>query len=199
MLNLTDYVPHIVLFMPLPHLFCNCRSVPLNLHPLLLSPSTHPDNHLFVLCIDDSVHLFCFLGSTCKGIQYLSFSVWLIPLSFPESSVGEESVCNAADPSSSPGSGRFTGEGIGYPLQYSWTTLMVQLVKNPPAIRETWVQSLGWEDPLEKGKATRSSILAWRIPWTMWFMGSQRVRHDRATFTFTFMVHPCCHQRLWLF
>ena len=44
---------------------------------------------------------------------------------------------------------------------------MTQLVKNPPAVRETWVQSLGWEDPLEKGKATHSSILAWRIPWTV--------------------------------
>ena len=45
---------------------------------------------------------------------------------------------------------------------------MAQLVKNPPAMQEIWVQSLGWEDPLEKGKATHSSILAWRIPWTIW-------------------------------
>ena len=52
------------------------------------------------------------------------------------------------------GSGRSTGEGIGYLLQYSWASLMVQLVKNPPAMREKWVRSLGWEDPLEKGKAT---------------------------------------------
>ena len=59
------------------------------------------------------------------------------------------------------------GEGIGYPLQYSWASLVAQLVKNPPAMRETWVQSLGWEDPLEKGKATHFSILAWRIPWTV--------------------------------
>ena len=62
---------------------------------------------------------------------------------------------------------RSAGEGIGYPLQYSWVFLVAQLVKNPPAMRETWVQSLGWEDPLEKGKATRSSILAWRIPRTV--------------------------------
>ena len=62
------------------------------------------------------------------------------------------------------GSGRSAGEGIGYPLQYSWASLASQLVKNPPAMRETWVQSLGWEDPLEKGKTTHSSILAWRIP-----------------------------------
>ena len=58
-------------------------------------------------------------------------------------------------------------EGIGYPLQYSWASLVAQLVKNPPAMQETWVQSLGWKDPLEKGKATHSSILAWRIPWTV--------------------------------
>ena len=65
------------------------------------------------------------------------------------------------------GSGRSAGEGIGYPLQYSWASLVSQLVKNLPAMRETWVQYLGWEYPLEKGKATHSSILAWRIPWTV--------------------------------
>jgi len=66
-----------------------------------------------------------------------------------------------------PGSGRSTGEGIGYPLQYSWGSLVAHLVKNPPAMQETWVRSLGWEDPMEKGKANHSSILAWRIPWTV--------------------------------
>ena len=63
-----------------------------------------------------------------------------------------------------PGSGRSTGEWIGYPLQYSWAFLVAQLVKNPPAMQETWVRSLGWEDSLEKGKATHSSILAWKFP-----------------------------------
>ena len=58
-------------------------------------------------------------------------------------------------------------EGIGYPLQYSWAFLVAQLVKNPSAMWETWVLSLGWEDPLEKRKATYSSILAWRILWTV--------------------------------
>ena len=67
-----------------------------------------------------------------------------------------------------------------------WTSLVAQLVKNLPAIREAWVQFLGWEDPLEKGKATHSSILAWRIPWTIQPMGLQRVRHDWETFTFMF-------------
>ena len=59
--------------------------------------------------------------------------------------------------------GRSPGEGISYPLQYSWTSLVAQMVKNPPAMQETWVRSLGWEDPLEEGMATHSIILAWRI------------------------------------
>ena len=63
---------------------------------------------------------------------------------------------------------------------------IAQLVKNLPALWETWVRSLGWEDTLEKGKATHSSILAWRIPWTVQSTGSQRVGHDRAMITFTF-------------
>ena len=57
-------------------------------------------------------------------------------------------------------------------------SLVAQLVKNPPAMQEIWVRSLGWEDPLEKEKATNSIIPAWRIPWTIQSMGSQRVRHD---------------------
>ena len=72
--------------------------------------------------------------------------------SFADSSVGKESACKAGDSSLIPGLGRSAGEGIGYPFQYSWAFLMAQLVKNPPAMWETWVQSLGWEDPLEKGK-----------------------------------------------
>ena len=91
---------------------------------------------------------------------------------------GKESACNTGDPGSIPGLGRSTGEGIDYPLQYSWASVVAQLVKNPTAMWETWVRSLGWEDPLEKGKATHCSILAWRIPWTIQYMGSQRVRHD---------------------
>ena len=86
---------------------------------------------------------------------------------FPDSSVGKESTCNAGDPCSIPGLGRSHGEGIGYPLQYSGTSLVAQLVKNLPAMWETWVQPLGWEDSLEKGKATHSNILVWRIPWTL--------------------------------
>ena len=70
---------------------------------------------------------------------------------FPDSSVGKESTCNAGNPGSIPGLERSAGEGIGYPLQYSWASLVAQLVKNPSAVQETWVQSLDWEDLLEKG------------------------------------------------
>ena len=79
---------------------------------------------------------------------------------FPGGSAGKEFACSAGEPSLIPGSGRSTGEGTGYPLQYPWASLLVQLVKNSPAMQEPWVQSLRWEDPLEKGKATHSSILA---------------------------------------
>ena len=105
------------------------------------------------------------------GASY-SLSITLIrqlhnPKGFPDSSVGKESACNAGDTGSISGLGRSAGEGIGYPLQYSWASLVAQLVKNLPAMQETWVRSLGWEDLLEKGKVTHSSILAWRIPWTV--------------------------------
>ena len=88
-------------------------------------------------------------------------------MGFLDSSVGKESTCNAGDPSSIPRLVRSTGEGIGYTLLYSWASLVAQLVKNLPAMQETWIRSLGWTYTLEKGKATHSSILAWRIPWTV--------------------------------
>ena len=132
-----------------------------------------------------------------------------IYMGFPGSSAGEEPTYNAGDPDSIPGSGRSAGEGLGYPLQYSWASLVVQLVKNLPAMQDTWVQSLDWKDPPEKRKSTHSSILAWRIPWTVQCMGLQRVGHDRATFIHNWeqglqslvqsevkirsiLAHPCC-------
>ena len=82
-----------------------------------------------------------------------------------------------------PGSGRTPGGGKGYPRQYPWASLVAQMVKNQPAVRETWVQPLVWENTLEEAMATHSRILAWRIPWTeepggLQSMGSQRVRHN---------------------
>ena len=104
-------------------------------------------------------------------------------MGFPGRSAGKESTCKAGDPGSIPVWGRSPGEGIGYPLQYSWASLMTQAIKNPLAMRETWIRSLGWEDPLEEGMATHYSILTWRIPmdkgaWWAIVNGSQRVRHD---------------------
>ena len=85
-------------------------------------------------------------------------------MDFPGSSAGRESTCNAGDPRLIPGLGRSAGEGIGYPLPYSWASLVTQLVENLPAMQETWVLSLGQEDPLGEVMATHSRILAWRIP-----------------------------------
>ena len=84
-------------------------------------------------------------------------------MGFPGSSAGKESACNAGDPGSITGSGKSVGEGIGYPLQYSWAFLVAQIVKNLPAMQETCVLSLGWEDSLEEGMATHFNILVWRI------------------------------------
>ena len=68
----------------------------------------------------------------------------MVPQGFPDSSVGKESACNAGDPGLIPGSGRSAGEGIGYSLQYSWAALVAQLLKNPPAMRETCVGKIPW-------------------------------------------------------
>ena len=95
-----------------------------------------------------------------------SSQIYICPLLWVNSSVGKESICNEGDPRSIPQSGRSAREGISYPLPRFGASLVAQLVKNLPAMQETWVQSLGWEDPLEKGKATHPSILAWRISWT---------------------------------
>ena len=85
------------------------------------------------------------------------------------------------------GSERSAGDGIGYPLQYFWASLVAQLVKNLPAMWETWVQSLGWEDPLEKGKATHCSY-GLENSMDCIIQGVARVGHDWVTFTFTFLV-----------
>ena len=103
-------------------------------------------------------------------LPHLEFSFNSLQIYFPLNRLFHSSHTfvgsyNAGNPGLIPGSGRSPGEGIGYPLQYSWPSLVAQLVKNPPAMQETWVLSLGWEDPLEKGKATHSNILAWRVPW----------------------------------
>ena len=129
-------------------------------------------------------------SSTPTSLRIFYSLLWSRQLKggFPGSSDSKESACNSGDPSSIPGSGRSPGEGIGYSFQYSWASLVTQTVKNLPAMQETWVQYLGWEDPLEKEMASCSSILAWKIPWSeepggLQSMGSQRVGHNRVTNT----------------
>ena len=76
----------------------------------------------------------------CNMTEHTHMLILIIRfLRFPDSSVGKESACNAEDPGLIPGSGRSAGEGIGYPLEYSWDSLVAQLVKNLPAMWETWV------------------------------------------------------------
>ena len=104
------------------------------------------------------------------GAPEIKASMLLVPeaaCKYSHCSVDKESAWNAGDPGSTPGSGRSPGEGIGSPLLCSWASLVAQPVKNLPVVWKTRVRSLGWEDPLEKGKAPHSSILAWRIPWTV--------------------------------
>ena len=105
-------------------------------------------------------------------------------MGFPSSSAGKESTCNAGNPSSIPGSGSSPGESIGYPLQYSWASLVAQTIKNLPARQETGIQSMGWEDPLEEGMATHSSIL------------SRKISMDKEAWQAT--VHGVKKSRTWL-
>ena len=113
------------------------------------------------------------------SVVKIKFCQWI---RFPDNSVGKESACNAGDPGLIPGLGRSSGEGIGYSLQNSWALLVAHLVKNPSAMPETWVWSLGWEDPLEEGTTTHSNILAWKIPGTVQSMASHTVWQYLATF-----------------
>ena len=120
------------------------------------------------------------MGSQRVGYDWADW----VTLGFSGSSAGKESACNAGYPSLIPGSGRSPGEGIGYPLQYSWASLVAQMVKIPPTLGKTWFRFLGWEDPLEEGMAIHSSILTWRIPM------------DRAVWWGT--VHTVAKSQTWL-
>ena len=88
-----------------------------------------------------------------KTFKFVTCTKLSLTQAFPSSSVGKESPHNAGDVGSIPGLGGCTGDGIGYPLQYSWSSRVPQLVKNPTAMWENWVWSLAWEDPLQKGMA----------------------------------------------
>ena len=100
-----------------------------------------------------------------------------INCAFPGISAGEEATCHAGDPDAIPGSGRFPREGIGYPLQY-FASLVAQIVKNPPAVQGTWVRSLGWEDSLDEGMATHSSILGIPLDRGSWWATAHGVNKE---------------------
>ena len=126
-------------------------------------PSLNTHSSVFYLIRGQASHKprIHYSGCTAMVCFYSGATKRPFLLGFPDSSVGKESACNAGDPSLICGSGRSTGERIGYLLQYSWASLVAQLVKNPPAMWETWVLSLCWEDPLEKGTATQPTPVFW--------------------------------------
>ena len=105
---------------------------------------------------------FLATGPPGKSLKWISIA-GTVDKGLPGGSAGKESACDAGDPSSIPGLGRTPGEGIGYPLQYSRASLAAQTAKNLLAMQDTWVRSLGWDNPLEESMTTHSSILAWRI------------------------------------
>ena len=100
----------------------------------------------------------------CQVMSLLFNMLARFVMGFPGSSTGKKSACSEENPGLIPGLRSCPGEVIGYPLQYSWASLEAQTIKNPLAMWETWVRSLGWEDSLEEGKTTHSNILAWRMP-----------------------------------
>ena len=109
------------------------------------------------------IHMTKVFSAIYKYFSYLNSYVFQSPMTLWCLYIYSHAVKNLPAMQEIPGLGRSAGEGNGYPLQYSWASLVAQLVKNPPAMRETWVQYLGGKDPLGKGKATHSSLLAWRI------------------------------------
>ena len=135
---------------------------------LLIVPPCDISQSIFLLFIflqvghwmEIGLHPWLLFGKTCSRMS---------------KEYGKGFICSAGDPGLIPGLGRSTREGIGCPLQYSWASVVAQLLKNLPAMKETWVPFLGWEDLLEKGTATHSNILAWRIPWTVYPWGHKEL------------------------
>ena len=128
-------------------------------------------------------------GNTIGGFCILALMIIISYCFWEWASLIAQLVKNppVGDPCLIPGSRRSPGEGICYPLQYSWASFVAQLVTDPPAMQEIWVRSLGWEDPLEKGNVTQSSILAWRIPWTA--HGVTKSQTQLSDFHFHFNFH----------
>ena len=123
--------------------------------------------------------------------------LWI--MGFPDSSVGKKSACDAGDPGLIPGSGRSPGEGIGYPLQYSWASLVAQMVKNLPAMWETWVRSLGWEDSPRRAWQTTPVFLPGVPPQSMglqWVVHAWATKHSTAHVRATLILGDHLHQCL---
>ena len=125
-----------------------------------------------------------------KLTSYMLLGSTRLTVGLPCSSDGKESTCNARDPGSIPGSGRSSGEGIDYPLQYSWASLVAQLVKNPTAMWETWVEKIPWK----RAWQLIPVFLPGESPWTeepgkLQSLGLQRVRHDWETKHSTAQAH----------
>ena len=119
----------------------------------ITSQSSYQEHSIFFCPLALGLAMCVSLTSRMRVVKIQAFLV---------SSAGKESTCNEGDASSIPGSESSPTEVISYPLQHSWASLVAQMVKNPPAIWEPWVQSRGWEDPLEEGMATHSSSLGQR-------------------------------------
>ena len=121
-----------------------------------------------------------------EGIQPYIYMYPFSPKSFPSSSAGKESTCDAGDPGLIPVSGRSPREGTGYPLPYSWASLVAQMIKNLPAMRETWVQSLVGKFPWRRAWQPTLLFFPGKSPWTeepgrLPSMELQRVGHDWVT------------------
>ena len=131
------------------------------------------------------------------------FIFYFVFLDFPDSSAGEESACNTGDPSSIPGSRSSPGEGIGFPLQYSWASLVAQMEKNPPTIWETWVYP--WVGKIHGRRAWQPIPVFLpgefqdRRAWLTTAHGLQRVRHDWATFTFCIFTNCLLFLRIYYY
>ena len=180
------------------HTLVSKLSHPWNLHTLCSLPKPVTWNtfwttllqqntdHILYIYIHILTHISIYPYTHKPSFLHVHTHQYAMPMpciwGFPGSSTDKESTCNVGDPASIPGLGRSPGERIGYPLQYSWAFLVIQMVKNLPAVQKTWVRSLGWEDPLEDGMATHSSILAWRIPMDggAWWATVHRVTKSQA-------------------
>ena len=189
-----------------PRLFQEvCICIPCSLSCSLSFPLAHQwvsnlgmwSKDAFISAWGETKGVFTVFSYPVISLNPVFDSIYRYLKGFPGSTPGKESACNAGDPGWIPELGRSSEEGIGYPLQYSWASLVAQMVENLPAMLKPWVWFLGWEDSLEEGMATHSSILAWRIPWTEELCGpwdhkeSDMTKHSSAHLFKTKLSRHC--------